>query len=101
MHLPLLKLSALAMALGVTACATTPDPEIVYQTRQVAVTANQGILRCPIPPRPPSMDTMTQEEFDRWATTMFAIYNTCYESVEEFKNELNRIESQVNSANGN
>lgn len=97
---PLRKFSALALALGAAACATT-DPEIVYRTQQVAVTANQGMLRCPIPPRPPAMDTMTQEEFDRWATLMFAIYNTCYESVEAFKNELNRIESQVNSGNSN
>lgn len=94
-----IKLSALAaLALGTTACATT-QPEIVYETQRVPIVANQAILQCPIPPRPPAMDTMTQEEFDRWATLMFAIYNTCYESVEAFKNELDRIESQVNSGN--
>lgn len=94
------KLGIVALALGVTACATT-DPEIVYRTQQVAVTANQGILRCGIPDRPPTGEHLTQEQVDRYARAMFALYNTCYESVEEFKNELNRIESQVAAANGN
>lgn len=95
-----IKLSTLALALGTAACATT-EGAIVHDTQRVAVVANQAILQCPIPPRPPAMDTMTQEEFDRWATLMFALYNTCYESVEAFKTELNRIESQVNSGNTN
>ncbi len=94
------KLGVVMLALGVTACATT-DPEIVYRTQQVAVTANQGIIRCGIPDRPPTGEHLTQEQVDRYARAMFALYNTCYESVEEFKNELNRIESQVAAANGN
>lgn len=95
---PFLKLGAALMALGAAACAHT-DPQIVYQTTRVPVTADQSILRCGIPPRPPASETMTQEEYDRYVLILFALYNTCFESVEEFKNELDRIESQVTSGN--